>query len=337
VLSKPDDLDERLLSEVLIEAWAITPVSLVYRDVGFGSHHWLSTDSDGGRFFVTVDDLKAKLWSGTDTPEAAFARLDSAFRTARTLRDEAGLAFVVAPLLTADGAVLRRVSDRYALAVYPHLDVVDRPAALDLGASAHRSAALDMVVAVHAATSIAAHHAQRDDFVLPYRDELEQAIAEVDRPWESGPYAEKARSLLGQHAIDLGRLLSTYDRLADGARRNVGRMVLTHGEPHAGNVLETREGWSWVDWDTTLVAPPERDLWMLGPADGAAADAYTLATGTPVLPEGIDLYRLGWDLTEICLYITGFWYQHEDSADDAQRWMNLLEYLNPRDRWSSLF
>ena len=38
---------------------------------------------------------------------------------------------------------------------------------------------------------------------------------------------------------------------------------MTHGEPHAGNVMRTDEGRLLVDWDTVALAPPERDLWML--------------------------------------------------------------------------
>jgi aminoglycoside phosphotransferase (APT) family kinase protein len=48
------------------------------------------------------------------------------------------------------------------------------------------------------------------------------------------------------------------DRLSDE--------VLTHGEPHPGNLIQVGSRWMLVDWDTTLVAPPERDLWLLDPA-----------------------------------------------------------------------
>ena len=34
-------------------------------------------------------------------------------------------------------------------------------------------------------------------------------------------------------------------------------VVVTHGEPHVGNAIRTEAGWMLVDWDTTLLAPPE--------------------------------------------------------------------------------
>ena len=61
-----------------------------------------------------------------------------------------------------------------------------------------------------------------------------------------------------------------------------------------------------IDWDTTLIAPPERDLWSLVGEDPAVSDAYTALTGTAVDPGAIELYRLGWDLAEIAIYVTQF-------------------------------
>ncbi|WP_432843998.1 phosphotransferase family protein [Dactylosporangium sp. CA-092794] len=37
-------------------------------------------------------------------------------------------------------------------------------------------------------------------------------------------------------------------------------LVLTHGEPHPGNTMRTGGGWLLIDWDTALLAAPERDL-----------------------------------------------------------------------------
>ncbi len=111
-------------------------------------------------------------------------------------------------------------------------------------------------------------------------------------------------------------------------------MVLTHGEPHVENVLVTPTGMRLIDWDTTLIAPPERDLWMLDPGDGTVIASYVGATGTPVLPSMLDLYRLRWDLSEIAIYIARFREPHGDDADTAECWKNLQLFLDPT-RWST--
>ena len=47
------------------------------------------------------------------------------------------------------------------------------------------------------------------------------------------------------------------------SRQPQRELVVTHGEPHAGNVMRRSDGRHLlVDWDTVAVAPPERDLWM---------------------------------------------------------------------------
>jgi spectinomycin phosphotransferase len=56
-----------------------------------------------------------------------------------------------------------------------------------------------------------------------------------------------------------------------------------------------------VDWDTVGLAPPERDLWhVTADADGLAL--YAEATGRPVDPTAIALYRLRWELDDISIY-----------------------------------
>ena len=66
-----------------------------------------------------------------------------------------------------------------------------------------------------------------------------------------------------------------------------------------------------------MIAPPERDLWMLDLGDGTVIETYVGATGTPVLPAMLDLYRLRWDLWEIADDIARFHEPHGDDADTA--------------------
>jgi aminoglycoside phosphotransferase (APT) family kinase protein len=78
--------------------------------------------------------------------------------------------------------------------------------------------------------------------------------------WTEGPYGEPARQLVGRHAARLDNRFARYDNLAGAAAGQSERMVLTHGEPHAANTINTDGGMVLIDWDTALVAPRERDL-----------------------------------------------------------------------------
>ena len=91
-----------------------------------------------------------------------------------------------------------------------------------------------------------------------------------------------------------------------------------------------------IDWDTALLAPPERDLWTIAGDDGGVVDAYTAATGIPVDPNALDCYGVLWDLNEIAGYITLLRRTHVDNADVAESWRNLRHFLQPAARWPEL-
>jgi hypothetical protein len=113
-------------------------------------------------------------------------------------------------------------------------------------------------------------------------------------------------------------------------------MVITHGEPHAGNVMITSGGLVLIDWDTALLAAPERDLWTLAEDDAALLDRYAAATGRELDRDALSFYRLWFDLAEIGQYLGLFHGPHEQSADSAEGWTNLRTHLQPAKRWPEL-
>lgn len=328
MLTRPADLPDTVLFGALAEGWDLNVVSLEYRAVGFGSHHWCATDASGRRWFVTVDDLDAKRHSTDELPKIAFERLRGALATARAV-GAAGAAFVVAPIPTRDDAVARRVLSRFALALYPYIDGVSRSGEYE--AASDRLAVLEQIVNLHASPGALTRIAEVDDLAFAYRDELMRALGALAEPWDHGPYSQRARVLLSRHAERVMRLVAHYDRLANEARDQPARMVLTHGEPHIENVIFTATGLMLIDWDTTMIAPPERDLWMLESGDGTIARTYTQITGRQVLSSMLDLYRLRWDLTEVSIYTALFRQPHADDADSRESWKNLNYYLGRHD------
>ena len=100
------------MSAAVADRWRIDVESISYEAVGGGSHHWLLRTPDAGYRFLTVDDLGTKPWLAADS-DSTFAALEAAFRTASKLR-ASGLDFVVAPIPTADGAVVTRFDGRFS-------------------------------------------------------------------------------------------------------------------------------------------------------------------------------------------------------------------------------
>ncbi|MEO3809278.1 phosphotransferase [Sphaerisporangium sp. B11E5] len=323
---QPMDVDEGALLDAL-KAWGIAPEAVAYAPVGFGDHHWIAgaagtAEAGGARWFVTVADLPHKPYCG-DGADAAFAGLRRAMDTAWSLRHEAGLPFVTAPLRTAAGETTLRFGQRYAVSVFPYADGV----AGDFGQKltpGERAPLIDMLAALHGSPPPAAIPAR--PLALPGRARLEKTLAEVGHPWEGGPYAEPARDLLAGHLTAFLRRLEEFDRRSAEVR---GEPVVTHGEPHPGNLLRSPGGLLLVDWDTVGLAPPERDLWLAA-ADPADLDRYTEATGRRPDPSVLALYRLRWSLEDVSLFLEYFRSPHGRTADAEQSWSALtgtMEWL----------
>lgn len=155
-------------------------------------------------------------------------------------------------------------------------------------------------------------------------------------PWHAGPYGTRSRDLLARHTADLRALLAAFAELAGRVRARGGRRVTTHGEPNAANVLKTPAGCVFVDWESALLAPPERDLWALAESDPGLLDAYSAATATAIDTDALALYRMWYDLAEISGYIRWFRGAHDDTADAAEGWQNLQYFLRPAQRWPDL-
>ena len=264
-----------------------------------------------------MDDLAVRRHYAGEPAAAALARLRAALAAAADLHDS-GVAVAVPPVATRDGELAVPAGGRYAVAVYPFLDGRNFGWG-DYSAPGHREVLLGLVIAVHTAPAAARRRAGADDFAIQHRDELAAALRPGAPVPDCGPYAGPAARLLAGHAAGLAGALARYDALARSARADPAgpsRAVLTHGEPHPGNTMHTAAGWRLIDWDTALVAPPERDLWDLDAGDGSLLRRYAAVTGTQPRPELLGLYRLRWDLADIAESVSQFRAPHGGSEDD---------------------
>jgi len=319
---KPTGMREGDLRLALAEGWQIEPAALRYAPVGGGSYHWEVRDQAARRWFVTVDDLDDKPWLGT-TRTAVLAGLRTAMEVAVALRHEAGLPFVAAPVPGTAGQAVRPVDARYAAAVFRFVDGPPGRFGAVLPAR-ERAARVDLLAALHQSTR-AARRAAASRIELPRRAELETILAGRQDPWRSGPYAEAARALLARARPLVTDRLAAFDRLADVARE--AEPVITHGEPHPGNVLRAGPDRILVDWDTAGLGPPERDLWLVTGPDGREQARYARATGRPVNPELLGFYRLRWALDDLSAFAARLRGPHRRTADAERAWRNLQQTI----------
>lgn len=308
----PNGIDDRQLSRALEEHWGLPPARLEYMPVGWGDHHWELTDSAGRRWFVTVAGLTGG-WRGTGAA-AGYADLRAAMGTVIALAG-AGLEFAIAPVPTTDGRALAPLGAEHAITVFPYLD----GACGDQLPPRDRPALIDMLARLHNATPLARRTApvRRPD--LAARPVLAAALGELGQPWNGGPYSERARQLLARHASHLGVALASFDELAREAARS-GPSVITHGEPHPGNILRSAGRLYLIDWDTVGLALPERDLWSVAGADSREGERYAELTGRRVSTAAMHMYRMRWSLDDITLSLSALRGPHDQNEDTELEW-----------------
>lgn len=328
----PEELETSVLIDILADGWGFDVEAVDYAAVGGGSYHWVVEDVEGTRGFVTADDLDQKPWLG-DTHESAFDGLRRAFATAVALRD-AGLDFVVAPTPTNRGETVCRVGPRHTIALFPF--VAGQAGTFGQYEAAERAALFTMLAELHQATPTVGSVASRVELDLPGRRRLEAALRHVSQSWSAGPFSEPARKLLAPHASDVAELLALSDRLSVNVARRSTDWVVTHGEPHGGNVIRVGESHVLVDWDTVALAPPERDLWMLVGDGEEDVSTYVDATGHELDAVAMNFFRLRWDLADIAAFSDLLRSPHDHTEDTEKAYDALRFYVGTRDRWAAL-
>lgn len=302
----PDDLTADDLAAALQSGWGIRAGSLHYAPVGFGSHHWTTTDRVGRRWFVTADRIQ----DGGRSRRV----LSAALATTLHLRRH-GLEFVVPPLTARSGEVLHQVGP-YAVSLYPLLDELTVAGESDL---------VGMIARLHSATSAARTSAPVDDFVIPHRQAVTDTLAGSSDPLRTGPYSARFRDLVTAHRDVIEAGFRRYDEASRTVCADRSGWVVTHGEPKPDNVMITPEGPVLIDWETLRLAPPARDLWMTGDTD-----RYSALTGRTIAADDLELFRLRWDLADLSGFASWFVAAHDQTPETEIGWRACVDICQNR-------
>jgi spectinomycin phosphotransferase len=318
VYERPANIADADVLAVLTGEWQLDAAELQYLPVGFGGYHWLAVGRSGARWFVTVTELGG---------DGSLAEFEASMETAAGLASVAGLSFVIAPLPARSGRAVARLSPHRAVTVFPY--AAGTPSSFgDVLTSAERTALTTMLARLHQASAVIdARAVPHRDVELAERAVLETSMRERGRPWTGGPYAEPARALLIEYADDLVRTLARFDALARRVAGAGGGLVITHGEPHPGNIIRSGSELALVDWDTVGLAPPERDLWWVLAAGDNEAARYAALTGREVSPDALALYRLRWTLDDVSLFLAELREVTEATSDSEVSWAGFRDGL----------
>lgn len=290
-------LDHEVIVRSLRVGWGVDVSELTYQRVGFGSYHWQATTAAGAVWFVTADEVE-------DDPQV----IESIAVAGRL--GNLGYPHVRAPEPTLDGDVVR-VVDGWWLSLWPWLD--GRAGSWgDVRSDVERDEVLVALRRLHDVREIDAVPALVDRWVPDDRAALERALADLDARWD-GPYGETVRAELRDGEHRARSMLATYDDLVAALAREPTELVLTHGEPHPGNVVHADGRAVLIDWDTALWSRRERDLWFLADGDlGAYGDDLAISD------RAIEVFRLRWDLSDLGVCLVDLLDADEEDPDGEQ-------------------
>jgi spectinomycin phosphotransferase len=318
VLTPPPDLDETDVARLVRDAWALPLRECRYLAEGMGSHHWLGSDHAGAdRWFITADRVGSS---------RVAEELQACFTVVTSLAEK--LPFVLGPQAARDGSVTLPAGRNGSLLVSVR-DYLP-------GESGRFGEFTEPQVRLQVLRALAELHALSVPDLLPRWEPavyagIHSALSEKDTSWApAGPFAEAARQHVRTNASSLTRRLAEFDaRSTDLLSQR--HDVISHGEPHAANVLVLAPGkaigdqgspFALLDWDTVRAAPKERDLAVALPD----ADSEELQEAVTVYVEasgGIDdldhdviaLFREEWALNDIDVYLAELRAPHGDTAD----------------------
>jgi spectinomycin phosphotransferase len=350
VYERPPGIEDNELAAILASEWGLQASGLEYLPVGFGGFHWQAVDQAGARWFITVTERAAggsvgggSVGGGSVGGDGPLGDFEAAMETAASLATTAGLDFVVAPERTRGGRALAWFGPGSAVTVFPYCD--GAPGRFgDVLTSTERSLLTTTLAALHRSTAVIdTERVPVRGLGLAERDVLTESLRELGDPWPGGPYSEPARAALREHADGLCRALARFDALVERVSSDGRSLVVTHGEPHPGNIIRSASRLALVDWDTVGLAPPERDLWwVLAAGDQEAvwagrqeavwagrqeAGRYAELTGRDVSADALALYRLRWTLDDVSLFLAEFRDLHSRTADTELSWSGFSEGL----------
>ena len=321
----PRELDDGMLRRAVVDTWGLPVDDVRYVPKGAGSYHWVARVAGTPTWFLTVDDLDTKPWIA-DRRDSAFQGLAAAYGAAWALEHRAGIPFAVGPLRSRSGSVVLRLSAQHSLAVFPFVE--GTPGAWgDPLRVPDRDALIRQLAKLHGAVAPAELGLSRRRYTVPERPALIEALDEVENAWEVGPLSEPARLALAAHAGDVLAWLDELDALANHLRQTDVDPVVTHGEPHPGNLIHTGAGVRLVDWDTVALARPERDLWMLDDGRPGSLRLFEELTGRTVSEPAVRFYRLAWTLSDIASFVDMFRSPHQETQWLGRKFAGLQRLL----------
>ncbi|MFD4242978.1 phosphotransferase [Streptomyces sp. NPDC058525] len=298
MLLAPDHINFAELRSMLEEEYGVGSQPLVFQPLGEDSWAFHS-----GLFWISVRrDLRG--------------HVPGAYEAAVELHNS-GLRYVLAPLVGADGRVVREINGS-PLVVFPFVEASQTTR--DSVSAQNLDQIVQMLHQVHDSRVDA--ELPSEDFRLSFENDLRSIFGFADDAAPAGDgLPGRLHQLLGRHRQRLQELYDEQCGLAGECLALRADPVLTHGEPSAPNVLRTAQGFLLADWGGAMWGPPERDWFHVRRTFGHAPTGRSVVTR---------FYEIKWILSEVAEYSMIFRESPRENGEIRAMWNRLTNYLPER-------
>lgn len=221
------------------------------------------------------------------------------------LLHQQGIAPVIAPVATTNGQLWTLV-ERFAVVLYPFIEGRD---AFDSPLSDRQWTEFGVAVKrIHTAVlpTVLSRRIPREAYSSRWRDRVRELQRWAAQGGVSDPVAAPLVDYLHVHETTITDLVGRAERLAAAVYEQQPDCVLCHADLHAFNLLIGDAGTLYiVDWDTTILAPRERDLMFIGGGVGGIWND----------DREVDLFYTGYGMAELDVTALAY-YRYERIVED---------------------
>jgi thiamine kinase-like enzyme len=233
------------LSDEIAAAYNINPISIVPGPRGFVGDTYIVELATGQRLFAK---LIAAKWH-----DSVLAQRMVVLAELQAL----GLSTVVAPIRAASGRLTGEWREQ-TLMLFPY--IVGQSSA-QVPFEFDRFVAL--LAAVHAMSPTVKTEIPQEDFALPWSAHLEVLLQQAFTEPRATAAQAQLGTLLQRYESQVWFDWTALKEMAQRCRNAGWQAVITHGDAPGDNTLIGDDGTIYlIDWDTMLLAPPERDGWF---------------------------------------------------------------------------
>lgn len=283
VVKTPLPGGDAIIRAILREQWHLAVTQIHFIPMGDSAYSYRVETQPGNSYYLKVVDQRSATGRRTAT------HMDFSLPLQRLIA-ERHLAEVAAPLpeATFQGTLYAlQGSLLFALYTFIHGDTLADAYPMSTTLVQRIGQALAALHTVQLPEALQ-QRSSRDSLTAPFDASLLADLALLEGiSSQDAPYLQRLREVVWPRREQIRAFLAHSDEYARKARQTAGPLVVCHGDAWGGNIILSPAGHlTLLDWESAVIAPPERDAFIymgfIGPGFTAFDAGYRMIHKGPM-------------------------------------------------------